>query len=167
MTAPGGAVGSWEDLARGANRRGEEEEREILHLLTFVLDDAAYALRVESVREIVRMRSMTPIPRVSNAVRGVVSLRGEIVQVVDLRQRLRLPAAEPSRASRIVVVHLEDGRVAGLLVDAVREVMKVDANAVLSPTAGEASAVEALCQRGNTFVSMIDLQRVLEFDVES
>ena len=121
----------------------------------------------ESVREIVRMRSMTPIPRVSNAVRGVVSLRGEIVQVLDLRQRLRLPAAEPSRASRIVVVHLEDGRVAGLLVDAVREVMKVDADAVLPPTAGEASAVEALCQRGNTFVSMIDLQRVLEFDVES
>jgi len=162
----GTAIGSWEDLARGANRPADEEERKVIHLLTFALGEATYALRVESVREIVRMRSMTPVPRVAEAVRGVVSLRGEIVQVVDLRQRLRLPAAELLRSSRIVVVHLADGCIAGLLVDAVREVLKVDADEVLPPPIGEVSAVEALCERGGEFVSLIALQRVLEIDVE-
>ena len=50
---------------------------------------------------------------------GVISLRGEILQVIDLRLRLRLRAAPTGRASRIVVVHAADGGVAGLLVDEV------------------------------------------------
>ena len=93
----------------------------------------------------------------------MISLRGEIVQVVDLRRRLGLVPAEPTRSSRIIVVHGSDGRVAGLLVDAVREVLSVSEEA-LQPATGEVGAVEALCVRGEEFVSVVDLERVLAVD---
>lgn len=166
MTAASGNGSSWDDLARSAAEGGGEESQQgdLRQLLSFRLAEASYAVPVESVREIVRMRPITPIPRVSADVRGVIALRGEIVQVVDLRRRLGLPPVEPTRSSRIVVIHLDDGRVAGVLVDAVREVLRVPAEAIVPPAGGEFVAVEALCVRGDEFVSLIALDRVVRAD---
>jgi purine-binding chemotaxis protein CheW len=161
------ADAGWEVLARqAARRRGDVAEPiDLQQLLTFALDGAPYALPVERVREIVRMRPITPVPRVPEDVRGVISLRGEIVQVVDLRRRLGLASLEPTRRSRVIVVHSADGRVAGLLVDAVTEVLSV-ADDALRPTSADAGSVEALCLRDDEFVSLVDLDRVLAIDAE-
>ena len=168
MTTPTEASASrWELLARAAARRREDDADGLdqLQLLAFVLVGTCYALPVERVREIVRVRPITPMPRVPAEVLGVISLRGEIVQVVDLRRRLGLEEAPPTRTTRIIIVHGADGRVAGLLVDAVREVLSVDEEAV-RPASGEASSVESLCVRGEEFVSLLDLDRVLGFDAD-
>ncbi len=155
----------WDVLAREAAQRRDlgSEPVELLQLLTFELEGAPYALPVECVREIVRIRPITPVPRMPEDVRGVISMRGEIVQVVDLRRRLGLEPVEPGRRSRVIVVHGGDGRVAGLLVDAVTEVMSV-ADDALRPASGEAGAVDELCVRGEEFVSLVDLDRVLAVD---
>ena len=164
-TAEGGASAraGWESLARAAAHREAAVPEYLRQLLTFELDGAPYALPVERVREIVRVRPITPVPRVPADVRGVISLRGEIVQVVDLRRRLGLELLAATRSSRIVVVHAGDDRVAGLLVDAVREVVSVPDEAV-RPALGDSDAVEALCVRGEEFVSLVDLDRVLAVD---
>lgn len=160
------ATGRWDTLARAAARGSEasEEERALCQLLTFQIDGAPYALPVERVREIVRIRPITPVPRVPSEVRGVISLRGEIVQVVDLRMRLGVAPIEPMRSSRIIVVHDGEGQVAGVLVDAVTAVLRVPPDSILPAATGESGAVEALCPRGEEFVSLIDLSQVLEID---
>jgi purine-binding chemotaxis protein CheW len=156
----------WDTLARAASRGAEIEEEELAlrQLLTFQIEDAPYAVPVERVREIVRIRPITPVPRMPQEVRGVISLRGEIVQVVDLRMRLRVAPIDPTRSSRIIVVHDGEGQVAGVLVDAVREVLRVPPDSIRPAASGESGAVEALCPRGEEFVSLIDLSRVLEID---
>ena len=120
----GAAAPRWQDLARRAaeRRSAEEDSVAVRRLLTFVLDGSPYAVPVERVREIVRVRPITPVPRVPSDVCGVISLRGEILEVIDLRLRLRLRAAPTGRASRIIVVYAAEGGVAGLLVDGVTEV---------------------------------------------
>jgi purine-binding chemotaxis protein CheW len=157
----------WDVLAREAAQRRDfgSEPVELLQLLSFELEGAPYALPVECVREIVRIRPITPVPRVSEDVRGVISLRGEIVQVVDLRRRLGLERVEPNSRSRVIVVHGGDGRVAGLLVDAVTEVLSV-ADDQLRPASGEAGSVETLCVRDEEFIFLVDLDRVLAVDGE-
>lgn len=161
--APTGSLQGWETHAREAAVREPAVVEYTQQLLTFVLHGALYALPVERVREIVRMRSITPVPRVPAEVCGVISLRGEIVQVVDLRRRLGLEPIPATRASRIVIVHGEEGHVAGLLVDAVREVLSVAEDALRQASA-EAAVVDALCVRDDEFVSIVDLDRVLEID---
>lgn len=155
---------SWSDLAKAAAaERAADAEAEVRReLLCFDVAETPYAVPVEWVREIVRMRPITPIPRVARDVRGVISLRGEILQVVDLRLRLGLEPTQTGRRTRIIVVHAEDGRVAGLMVDAVREVLRVHEDAIGPPLHGEANGfVDALCARGEEFVSLVDLDRVL------
>ena len=161
----GAAAGeTWDELARLAARPDGVAEPEVpRQLLVFTVDGTAYAAPVESVREIVRMRPITPIPRVESDIRGVISLRGEIIQVVDLRRRLGMAPAAPSRSSRIVVLQAGDDLVAGLLVDGVREVIRV-AEADIVPPLEEGAGVQALCRRGDAFVSLHALDHVLGFD---
>jgi purine-binding chemotaxis protein CheW len=156
----------WESLARAAGgvhgpAPVPDAERQ---LLAFSLAGGRYALPVERVREIARLRPITPVPRLPAAVLGVVSLRGEIVQVIDLRRRLGIESApQPEGAGRIVVVYAGDAGVAGLRVDRVSEVMRVPETAI-RPSAADAGAVEALCSRGESFVSLLDLEKVLDLD---
>jgi purine-binding chemotaxis protein CheW len=159
----GGSEQQWEDLARSASGRDEHPAiEELRQFLTLRVDDTTYAVPVEAVREIVRMRPVTPLPRVAEEVRGVISLRGEIIQIVDLRRRLRLPPVTPGRRSRIIVLQVNDELTAGLLVDGVSEVLRAAERDIGPPLCSESGAVEALIKRGDTFVSLLDLDRVME-----
>ena len=155
---------SWEALARRASADGEDQESALLlrELLSFRLDDSPYAIPVERVREIVRLRDITSVPHMPPWVLGVVGLRGEVVQVVDLRMRLGLEAGEPTRRSRIIVLHGEDERVAGILVDGVREVLRVAEDAISPSTSGDSEYVDELCRNEDEFVSILEIDRVLD-----
>ncbi len=163
--SPRPAEPSWDSLARAASTvraSGDEEPEVVRELLVFQLDGSAYAVPIERVREIVRARSMTPVPHVPPAIRGVIVLRGEVLQIVDLRMRLSLPVGEPTRRTRILVLHGDDDGVAGVLVDAVQEVARVPEEQVVA-AGGESDAVAELFLRGEAFVSILDLDRVLDF----
>jgi purine-binding chemotaxis protein CheW len=153
----------WESLARAAaERRTDEEARLLRELLTFTLDGDRYAVPVEWVREIVRLRTITPMPRVPPEIRGVISLRGQMVQVLDLSCRLGVAAREPTRASRIIVLHGDHGAVTGLLVDSVEEVLRIAEEAIGPPQTGESHSVELLCRHGDEFISLLSIERVLD-----
>lgn len=154
----------WDQIARqAAERRAAPAPAEVLRQLLCVrVEGSPYAVPVENVREIVRVRPITPIPRTDRCVRGVISLRGEIIQVIDLRLQLGLPPVAAAKANRIVVVSTDDGRIAGVLVDEVREVLRVP-EAAIGSSAGDAQGiVAALCTNGSEFVSIVDPARLLE-----
>lgn len=164
---PQGGGSHWQDVARSAAGRYDsgrtagatpELERE---LLVFGLDGSAYAVAVERVREIVRMKALTRVPRAPAWLLGVVPLRGEVVEVVDLRRRLGLGATTPDRSQRIVVLHGDADRVTGLLVDSVSEVYRIPEQQVLPAQGPDLSCVSEVCPRGEGFVSILDVERTL------
>ena len=159
-------IPEWERLGRGASGHDvSDEEPEILReLLTFVLNDAPYAVPVDQVREIIRLREITPMPRVPESVVGVVALRGEVVQVLDGRMRLGLALSPPTRRSRIIVLHGEDNGVTGVLVDAVDQVLRVSEDKISPASSSQSGAVVEFCKRGDEFVSIVDMAHVLDLD---
>jgi purine-binding chemotaxis protein CheW len=151
------------ELARAAALApGGDAGALLRELLLLRVAGEAYAVPVERVREIVRLRPITPIPRAPRAILGVMALRGEMIEVVDLRRRLGLADAEPARTQRIVVLHAADGEAAGLRVDAASDVLRVTDSDLEAAPVGEAGAVEALCTWQGRFVSVLDVDRVLE-----
>jgi len=157
----------WESVARsaaddfGSVGSGEEDLELLRELLVFELDGAAYAVSVERVREIVRMKQLTRVPRTPAWMLGVVALRGEVVEVVDLRQRLGLGASTSNRSSRIIVLHGDVDRVTGLLVDSVSEVYRIHDEQVIPPHGLDVACVSEICPRGEEFVSILDVERAL------
>ncbi|MEW6546831.1 MAG: chemotaxis protein CheW [Bacillota bacterium] len=92
-------------------------------VVVFQLGDEEYAITVERVREVVKADRITRVPGAPAYVRGIINLRGRVVPVIDLRQRLGLDA-RPVERPRIMVV--EDGAaLVGMLVDRASEVLRV------------------------------------------
>jgi purine-binding chemotaxis protein CheW len=156
----------WERIARsGTNQQPEESEPDLIReFLSFGLAGATYAIPVERVREIIRLREVTPMPRVPACITGVVALRGDVVQVIDMRIRLNLEMDTPTRRSRIIVLHGEDDRVTGIAVDSVQEVLRVNEEEIEAVSALSSGVVSELCKRGEEFVSIVDLDYMLALD---
>ena len=100
--------------------------------LAFHLGDEEYALDIIRISEIIKVREFTDIPRAPEFVLGIISLRGVVVPVFDLRRRLDLGTSEMMATSRIVVCQLDDLTV-GLLVDSINQVINLDDDDVEPP----------------------------------
>jgi len=110
----------------GAPLREERQAVEATeHLVTFLLAEEEYGVDVRLVQEIIRVTSITPVPRAPEFIKGVINLRGRIIPVVDVKRKLGLgDVDEGSRLARIVVVRLRD-RLVGVLVDGASQVLRV------------------------------------------
>lgn len=78
-------------------------------LVGFLLGDVMYAVRIEVVREIVNPLTIVDVPHAPSSVMGVADYRGEVVPVVNLRERFGLPAIAPSRKTKWVVLDVSGG----------------------------------------------------------
>jgi purine-binding chemotaxis protein CheW len=81
------------------------------------------------IKEIIKPREVTEVPRAPHFVSGVLSLRGTIIPIIDMRERLGLACAEPTGKERIVVIK-NINSFSGLLVDEVIQVVKVPQDAI-------------------------------------
>jgi purine-binding chemotaxis protein CheW len=102
-------------------------------LVVFNLAKEDYGVDIAAVNSIVEMQPITAVPHAPGFVQGVTNLRGEVLPVIDLRNRFGLPLGETTKDSRIVVVEVDGVRV-GMVVDAVTEVLTVAEEAVEPPS---------------------------------
>ena len=107
--------------------------RRELELLGFWLADEQYAIDIEAIQEITKLPTITEVPRVSPSVLGIMSLRGRIVPVIDMRRVLRVDRRDLTRDARVVVLR-GGGEPVGLLVDRVTSVLRLDQETLESPS---------------------------------
>jgi len=101
--------------------------------LNIRLGEYAFSIPVLQVREIIRLRPVTPVPRMPSCVKGVINLRGKIVPIIDLRERLELPPANYGEHACIVIVQPEKLESFGLIVDHVEDVAELSDGAIEQP----------------------------------
>jgi purine-binding chemotaxis protein CheW len=92
--------------------------RTLSQLVAFTLNRQPYALRLASVRQVLRMVEVTPLPKAPLIVLGVVSLHGTVVPVLSIRRRVGLTEKEASLSDQLIVADTASRSVA-LVVDAV------------------------------------------------
>ncbi len=109
---------------QGLSGAGEQVAEKRREWLTFSLGKEEYALDIEGVSEIIKPRMISEIPRVPGFILGIMSLRGVIIPIFDLKQQLRLGKVEESAGNRIIVCQHED-MIAGLLVDKISQVVRI------------------------------------------
>ncbi|MFZ5862604.1 MAG: chemotaxis protein CheW [Nitrospirota bacterium] len=148
----------------------EAPEARVEEFLGFTLDAEEYCLWIRSVREIIRPTDITPIPRGPANIMGIISLRGSIVPIFDVRRRLSMPARDHDSKSRIVVVVI-DGAPVGMVVDHVTEVINAEADALGPPptTMGEREAgfVTATLRHRERLIGVLHLERLVAVDASS
>lgn len=104
------------------------ERHELIQLVTFEIASEIYGVEVLSVREIIRMTTITHMPNTPEFVEGVIDLRGTVVPIINLRQRFFMPTVELDSHSRILVMEMKNGKLVGFIVDSVSEVIRINSN---------------------------------------
>lgn len=135
----------------------------VLHVV-FKVAGSEYALPASDVLQMETFTGATPVPGARPWVAGVMQVRGRIVPVVDVRARFGLPAVERTLDTRVVVA-LHGERAVALLVDAAREVIKLDEAQIKPPpeiVAHEAQGlVKGVAQVGARIVMLLDFSKVI------
>ena len=104
--------------------------------LTFVLADEEYGIEILSVREIIGLLPVTPVPQSPYYVKGVVNLRGQVIPVVDLRLKFDMETIDATDETCIIVVQT-GGHQLGIIVDKVSEVLDIHGEDIVdAPTLG-------------------------------
>jgi len=103
-----------------------------IQLITFEIDAKMLAVDIMAVREIRAWTPTTPIPNAPPFVRGVVNLRGLVLPVIDLSERLGWGRVEPNERNVIIVVEIA-GQMTGLIVGSVNDIVTVDDSAIQPP----------------------------------
>ncbi|HEU0265453.1 MAG TPA: chemotaxis protein CheW [Geobacterales bacterium] len=133
--------------------------------LCFMLGSEEYAVSIMSIKEIVKPREVTEVPRAPQFVLGIISLRGVIIPVYDLHRRLELGNATPTGRERIIVVkHDED--FCGILVDRVNRVVKIKKKGIEPPPVVleglNRDFVQGLGRHDAGMFILLDLRQVLD-----
>jgi len=172
----GGSRTPWEKNLETNRRLAEDSEREYLamteqevsrneqQLVVFLVGNESYGIDIFRVIEIIRVCTITPIPKTQPHIRGLVNLRGKTIPVIDLRIRFKLSNCEDHDGARIIIVDTEDGHT-GILVDGVREVLTLDSEQLdAAPTVAsetDSTFVTGIAKVDAGLITLLDLDKAL------
>jgi purine-binding chemotaxis protein CheW len=149
--------------SRAAARRAADLGKRVEYL-AFSLAGEAYGVKISHIAEILRPLPITEVPRAPRNIIGVVSVRGRLVTVIDLRRRLRLPEAPMDRHTRILLAADEHGEQIGLLVDEVMQVYRMTESEIepAEVLGGDQSAhIAGIGRPEGTLLILLDLNLIL------
>ncbi|MGZ2258010.1 chemotaxis protein CheW [Roseobacter sp. A03A-229] len=142
----------------------EKETPTAIELLTFQLADQEYSLDIMSVREIRGWTKTTPLPHAPSYMKGVINLRGTVLPVMDLSERLGLKPQKQTDRNVIIVVNHDDV-MTGLLVDAVSDIIALTDEDLQPPPEMQANStpnvVSSLTLIDERMIRVLDLSSIV------
>ncbi|MEK6657469.1 MAG: chemotaxis protein CheW [Nitrospirota bacterium] len=159
-----------EDIGDEMTLAAPDADEKKIELLAFKLSNEEYVLDINRIKEIIRPVEITRVPRVPSYIKGIISLRGVIVPVYNLKNRLGLSEANEfsnDSQKRILIVNFDEELI-GIIVDAVTGVVKLNED-IIEPTPQIIKGVDAEYLKGvartnNRLLILLNLDRVLKKD---
>ena len=146
-----------------ANEDAKNEVQEGFQVVAFKLHDEEYGVSILNVQEIRNLTDITRVTFAAEFIKGVINLRGSVLPVIDLKQRLGLAETPYTDSTRIVTVTVDDLHV-GMLVDAVTEVMTITSKPIDAKKSINAKDTRFLSGIGNVegrLIIMLNLEEIV------
>lgn len=135
-------------------------------LLTFFLDDQEYGVDILRVQEIRGWSPPMPIPGAPPYIKGVINIRGDVVPIADLRERIGMEAAPWTPMTAVIVLRVQykgRERVMGIIVDAMSDVTTVPSDALKPPPVFEGGAdklTKEIATLPDKMIAILDIDSV-------
>ena len=150
----------------GLTKAGDES-KEVLETTQYIvirLGAEQYGIDISYIENIVRMQNITRVPKVPAYLKGVINLRGEVIPVMSLRLKMDLPEDEITRATRIIILKLEQQGNVGIIVDEVKEVVTLTNNEIeknsYDPKDGTISFISGVGKHNGELISLLELNSI-------
>lgn len=139
-------------------------ENEILQLVTFRIAKEEFGFNIFKVKEINKMLDITQIPNSESSIKGIVNLRGSVIPIVSLREKLNIPDEEYTSHTRIIVVEYQSKSL-GFIVDEVNEVLRIESSIIEQApemtTNIETAYISGVAKLENRLLILLDLDKIL------
>jgi len=152
----------------------ENQGREgVNEYLTFMLADELYAVNVSNIKEVLGVPRITRVPRMPEFMNGVINLRGNVVPVLDLRQKFGLGATSITIDTGIIVTEVEDVFddsedecfTIGIFGDKVQQVITIDPSMIEPPprigVAIDTDFIVGMGRLDDGFVIILNIDKIL------
>jgi purine-binding chemotaxis protein CheW len=153
-----------EAMVKEISRKRFEAEENVKQLISFMLGDEEYGLEILRVKEVIRTPAVTRLPNAPSFVKGIINLRGDVVPIIDLRDRFGLDRIEQTLLARVIVADI-DGRLVGLVVDSVSQVVRIPADQIEAPppVAGglPSEIVDGVGKIGDRLIVLLNIDAIL------
>lgn len=140
---------------------------DISKVIVFDLKTQQYGVDIQQVRSIEKLQDITTVPNTSSFIEGVINLRGEVIAIIDLRERLHIHKTDITEETRILIVNMNQVQV-GLIVDSATEVLDIDPTSIdpAPQVVGDVDVtfVKGVAKLEERLLILLDLERVLNFD---
>jgi purine-binding chemotaxis protein CheW len=159
-----------EDALAIPGQQQSEETEDIVQMVGFVVANELFGVNILMVQEIIKDLDITAIPDAPDFVVGVINLRGKIIPILDLHERLKLSADRTRRSEKSWILILNvGGRVTGFAVDRVTQVIKVQANMIKPPPelvvqGLDSDYIRGVCRQDQQLLTILDFNRILLVD---
>ncbi|SFC17095.1 purine-binding chemotaxis protein CheW [Marinospirillum celere] len=144
--------------------QAESTSDPVLQYVTFRLAEETYGINVMMVQEVLRYTEIAPVPGAPDYVLGIINLRGNVVTVIDTRQRFGLMPGEVSDATRIMIIEA-DQQVVGIMVDSVAEVVYLKQSEIeTAPNVGNeesAKFIQGVCNKNGELLILVELNKLM------
>jgi len=134
-------------------------------ILVFTLANVEWGLDISCVREVLRPRKITPLPKTPDFVEGVINLRGYVLALIDLSKRLISKPIEEESNKRIIVCRIGKS-IVGLSVNSLKEIITIsDEDMIPTPEVVsmrmEAEVISRIARIGERIIPILDLEHIL------
>ena len=137
---------------------------EIQQYVIFSINEQIYGIEILKIKEVLSYRKITPLPNMRGLTKGIINLRGVILPVFDLRGKFDLPEATYTHFHIIIVMEIS-GRVMGVIVDDISDVVEVLPEEVQSPSNlppdAQAEYVKGIGKKEAELIILLDVDRLL------
>jgi purine-binding chemotaxis protein CheW len=149
-------------------KESKEPETEVpsFQIVVISLDNELYGIRILSVREILKVKKITWVPCTPESIVGVISVRGDVQSVVDLKHFLQFGSSQQiTENSRIILVESKD-LVTGLLVDEMVDIINVPVSDFLPLTEANISVaqkyVEGKLPWNDNMITLLNIDTLIQ-----
>jgi len=142
-------------------------QEELTLVSTFYVGGTLMGVNAMNVQEVVQLNNLTPVHHASPYIAGIINLRGQIVTVVNLKERLEITPLEDQVAREIFIVSVQ-GENIGLLVDEAADVIPADLES-LAPLPANMSAkqqrfLKGVFQNETRPIAILDINPILDVE---
>lgn len=147
----------------------EEEEREehLVEFLVFTISDEYYAFRLPDLQEVLKEQIITFVPKMPKFIWGVTSLRGKIIPVMNLKERLSIEDdSDGSGRKQMIILKGPRGPI-GVIIDKVVGVRRIEEELVTEPPSHldekQIAYIESVVRDKKLFISILNTKEVFDF----
>jgi purine-binding chemotaxis protein CheW len=133
-------------------------------IISFVVGRENFGVLIQEVKEVIRIREITRLPKAPDFVKGVINLRGDVIPVIDLREKFSMEVEDYTDMTRVIVVEV-DGKSIGMVVDSVSHVLRLSRDQIdpAPPLVGGLAGeyIKGVGKLDEKLIILLNIERIL------